>query len=608
MPGIVGIIGGGNPEEKVVQLHQMVKCMMHEPFYTSGTYENEQVGLWIGWVAHSGSFSDCMPAWNERKDICLVYSGEDFTDQTEIEHLRIRGHKFDSENASYLVHLYEEMGLKFMERLNGWFSGVLMDLREPSIVLFNDRFGLGRIYHHENSRGFYFSSEAKSLLKILPELRQLDLNSLAETFSYGCVLQNRTLFPKIALLPGGSMWVFTPDRNIRKESYFNHELWEKQQSLNGVDYYEKLKETFARVLPRYFRGKRRVAMSLTGGLDGRMIMAWANPPQGALPCFTFGGTYRDCTDVRIARKVARLCRQSHETIVVGPQFFTEFPNLAGRAVFISDGMMDVTGSVELYVNRIAKQIAPVRLTGNYGSEILRGSVAFRPSSLHTKLLEPEFVHLVQNASKTYNNECRGHKVSFIAFKQVPWHHYSRLSVELSQLTVRSPYLDNDLVAVAFQAPAHLVANKEISLHLITDGNPTLGKIGTDRGLLYRPFPVVTGLNHLYQEFTFKAEYAYDYGMPQWLARIDHVLAPLHLERLFLGRHKFYHFRGWYRDRLSQYLKDILLDTRTLNRAYLNGRQVEEIVNSHITGRQNYTSAIHRLLTAELIQRRLIEQH
>ena len=56
------------------------------------------------------------------------------------------------------------------------------------------------------------------------------------------------------------------------------------------------------------------------------------------------------------------------------------------------------------------------------------------------------------------------------------------------------------------------------------------------------------------DLTVKAEYAYDYGMPQWVARIDHVLAPLHLERLFLGRHKFYHFRVWYRDTLSAYFR------------------------------------------------------
>ena len=82
----------------------------------------------------------------------------------------------------------------------------------------------------------------------------------------------------------------------------------------------------------------------------------------------------------------------------------------------------------------------------------------------------------------------------------------------------------------------------------------LGKIGTDRGIAFRSIPGVNRALHWYQEFTFKAEYAYDYGMPQWLARLDHIFAPLQLEKLFLGRHKVAHFRVWYRDELSRDLK------------------------------------------------------
>jgi asparagine synthase (glutamine-hydrolysing) len=607
MPGIVGIIGISHPGENASALNQMVKCMMYEPFYTSGTYVNEALGLWVGWIAHEGSFSDCMPIWNETKDICLIFSGEDFMDPTEVESLKGKGHKCDSQNATYLVHLYEEMGLKFVEKLNGWFSGVLVDLRQRSIVLFNDRYGLGRIYYHENEDGFYFSSEAKSLLKVLPELRELDTQGLAETFSCGCVLRNRTLFPKVALPPGGSMWMFNGTHNIRKGSYFTRKVWENQPLLSGADYYGKLKETFARIVLRYLPGARKVAMSLTGGLDGRMIMAWINPTPGGLPCYTFGGPYRDCADVKIARKIARLCGQSHETIMVGSQFLDEFPSLAEKAVFVSDGTMDVTGSVELYVNRIARQIAPVRLTGNYGSEILRGSVMFRPGFLDEKLLEPEFAQLVRDASATYSRERRGHPVSFIAFKQVPWYHYSRLAVEQSQLTLRSPYLDNDLVSLMYQAPPELILSKEPSLRLIAEGNADLARIPTDRGILYRPSPLIGKIQRAYQEFTVKSEYAYDYGMPQWLAEIDHVLEALHLERLFLGRHKFYHFRVWYRDKLSQYVKDVLLDPRTRNRPYLDGRCLEKVVNSHINGHRNYTSEIHRILTTELLQRQLVEQ-
>jgi asparagine synthase (glutamine-hydrolysing) len=606
MPGIVGIIGTGPMEENNARLRCMIDPMMHEPFYTSGTYINESLKLCIGWVCHPDSFADCMPVWNETKDVCLIFSGEDFSEQAEIERLRAKGHACDSKNASYLVHLYEEFGTLFLEKLNGWFSGVLIDLRESKIVLFNDRYGLQRIYYHEHAAGFYFSSEAKSLLKALPELRQLDFSSLGETFSCGCALENRTLFAKVALLPGGSMWTFTGKHNIRKDCYFNPEQWERQEVLSGGEYYERLKETFARILPKYFQGTRQVAMSLTGGLDGRMMMAWAGFPPGTLPCYTFNGTYRDCSDVKIARRVARLCRQFHETIVVDAQFFAEFPDLAAKTVYVSDGTMDVIGSVELYVNRIARGIAPIRLTGNYGSEIVRGNVAFRPGSFENKLLAPEFSQLVQTAATTYSRVRQGHPVSFIAFKQVPWHHYSRFSVEQSQLTLRSPYLDNDLVALIYQAPPNSVLSQIPALRLVADGNMRLTHIPTDRGLLYRPTPVISKCRHLYQEFTAKAEYAYDYGMPQWLAGIDHMLAPLHPERLFLGRHKFCHFRVWYRDSLSRYLKDILLDSRTLSRPYLNARFLTEMVNSHIEGKRNYTPEIHRVLTAELLQRQLIE--
>ena len=110
----------------------------------------------------------------------------------------------------------------------------------------------------------------------------------------------------------------------------------------------------------------------------------------------------------------------------------------------------------------------------------------------------------------------------------------------------------------------------------------------------------------YQEFTFKAEYAYDYGMPQWLARLDHAFSPLKLERLFLGRHKVYHYRIWYRDGLATYVKEMLLDSRTLSRPYLERKGLEAIVSGHLEGNCNYTTEIHRLLSLELLHRLFLD--
>jgi len=96
------------------------------------------------------------------------------------------------------------------------------------------------------------------------------------------------------------------------------------------------------------------------------------------------------------------------------------------------------------------------------------------------------------------------------------------------------------------------------------------------------------------------------GMPQWLARIDHVLSPMHLERLFLGRHKVFHFRTWYRDALAGYVREMLLDSRSLSRPYIERRALVEVVQRHLKGDRNYTTEIHRLLTLEILHRYFID--
>jgi asparagine synthase (glutamine-hydrolysing) len=581
--------------------------MKHEPFYVDGTYVNKELGLWSGWVCHDGEFGDCLPIWNEEKDICLLFSGEDFADQADIDALRTRGHEFGSNNASYLVHLYEEAGYEFLEKLNGWFSGVLLDLREKKLVLFNDRFGVNRIYYHEDSRGFYFSSEAKSLLKILPSTRQLDIRSLGEVLSCEAVLQNRSIFSGISLLPPGSAWVFSRGEPAKRKTYFKQEAWESQPQLNESHFYEKLKETWTRVLPKYFSGKQPIGLSLTGGVDSRMILAWAPRAAGTLPCYTWGGKYRDCADVKLARRTAKLCRQPHNTIPVDDEFLSEFPALAERSIYISDGTMDVSGAVDLYVQQLARHIAPVRVSGVCGGEILRRLVMFKPNSLQQGLFDPELERSFLEAAATYDGELQGHRLSFTSFKQAPWYMASKFTVERSQVTYRTPYFDNDLVALAYQTPAVLL-NNEPALRLIADGNPALGKIATDRGLAFRSIPGVSRAQHWYQEFTFKAEYAYDYGMPQWLARLDHIFAPLHLEKLFLGRHKVAHFRVWYRDELSRWLRELLLDSDARSRPYLRANSLEAMLKAHINGHRNYAFEIHKILTVELIQRTLIESH
>ena len=195
-----------------------------------------------------------------------------------------------------------------------------------------------------------------------------------------------------------------------------------------------------------------------------------------------------------------------------------------------------------------------------------------------------------------------HPLTFAVFRQAPWHHYGLLALEQTQLSLRSPFLDNDFVQTVFRAPDSAWMNNGVCLRLIAEGDGSLLQIRTDRGHAGNSGRLRAEIYRGLLEFTFKAEYAYDHGMPQWMARIDHLLSPFHPERLFLGRHKFYHFRVWYRDALDKYVREMLLDPRTLSRPYLERRGIEAIVRGHLKGNRNYTAAIHKVLTLELVQR------
>ncbi len=611
MPGIVGIMTRMPRVWAEPQLLAMVQSLRHQPSYEIGTWVDEQLGVYIGWAARKNSFSDGMPLCNERRDVVLVFSGEEYPEPDTALRLEQQGHTLQPGGPSYLVHLSED-DPQFPAGLNGRFHGLLVDRRRSLATLFNDRYGMHRIYYHEAKDAFYFAGEAKAILAVRPETRSADPRGLGEFVACGCVLENRTLFKGIQVLPQGSAWGFEEGKLSRRHAYFQPSEWENQAPLDPESYYQELKQIFSRKLRRYFNGRERIGISLTGGLDTRMIMAWCNAAPKSLPSYTFGGPLRDCQDVIIARKVAKICRQPHQVIPLGDEFLSRFPHYAERTVYLSDGCAAVNRAADLYANEIAAQIAPIRMTGNYGSEILRRLRAFKPVAPAPGIFQAEFMSQVDLATQTYAKQLEGHAVSFTAFRQAPWYQYGLLALEETQLTLRSPFLDNDLVRTAFRGPNSAMPKSDIfednddCARLIGEGNNALQRLRTDRGLGGAMGSWSSRISRILLEFTFRAEYAYDYGMPQWLARIDHVLSPLHLERLFLGRHKFCHYRMWYRQQLSRYVREMLLDSRTLARPYLQRKHVEAIVKTHLNGEANYTTDIHRLLTLELQHRLFID--
>lgn len=596
MPGIVGIIGKGSRGKHESDLKLMIDCMMHEPFYKKGSYINAGMGVYVGWTCHPDSFADCMPAMNERKDVVLVFSGEHFTDRSE-------GKEF---KASALLQGYEDKGEAFLKQLNGWFCGVLVDLRRSRVILFNDRYGMHRVYYHEGKEEFLFGSEAKSLLKVRPELRQLDMQGLGEMISCNCVLEGRTLFPGISLLPGGATWTWENKSGLNKYAYFNPSDWENLPHLGEETFFARLNETVRKVIPRYFREKGRVGMSLTGGLDSRMMMACLNPSPGELPCYTFGGE-KDMLDISIARKVADVCGQTHTVLRLDSLFFSEFPSLAEKTIYVTDGSLDVSSTHDMYFNKLARKITPIRVTGKFGSEVIRDHTMFNAGLYHGGLFHPDLQSYVAKAVETLDRVKEGHKLSVAVFKDFPWREYNKIAIEQSQSIFRSPYMDNDLVELMYRAPVGIRSSNQPQRRIIRECNPRLSAIISDRGYSEQTNPLVSKFLELYYYALFKADYTYVYALPHWLTQLDTICMAINGGKPLVGKsQKFEYYRIWYRQELSGYVKEVLMDPKTATRPYFDKKFLDMMVHTHTKGTRNHMSEITKAMSLELTHRLLID--
>jgi asparagine synthase (glutamine-hydrolysing) len=599
MPGLVGIISKQQPENCERIVRTMLASMQYEEFYKSGLYSNADMSAYVGWTSHPNSFCDCLPVTNQTKDMILFFAGEVFEDQHQRTAGEIEG---GANNAKRLSRLYEKDGKKFFEKLNGWFCGLLLDIRRGKAFLFNDRYGMHRVFVHEGKEGLYFASEAKALLSVLPEARQFDLKGLGEFLTCGCTLGSHSLYKGLSVLPIGALWISENGEVTKRGSYFNLSQWDGQQRLDDKECLLYMVDLFGRLVKRYSEGPLSVGISLTGGLDSRMVVACLDKISGEFPCYTFGSMYRDTYDVKLAREVAKACDQPHNVLVLGEEFLRKFPHYFEKAVYISDGYLGLSGAAELYVNSLARCISPVRLTGDFGGEVLRNVRAFKCEIPMNGFISRKLHPFLFEAKKTFQVMETADAVTFTLFHQAQSQGYGRLAVIRSQVVHRTPFMDNELIRLIYQAQSNFFKSDKLSPSVISRYKPNLLKIPTDRGLLGNGSRIGSLAQRFHHEALFKAEYWSSYGMPAWLAAISRYGLGEFLEANFLGRHKFQHFRLWTEKCFAEYIADVLLQGGTGLEEFFNWHQVERMVHDHLAGRQNYTNEIDRLLTLALAHR------
>jgi asparagine synthase (glutamine-hydrolysing) len=561
----------------------MVRAIVRNPDDRVHTHEQGALGLTAAWTSRGAEAGRHSIRCDEGKDVWIVVGELAEGDWCED---------------------YDKRGMAAVTDLNGWFVGLAVDRRGQRCHLFNDRFGMSRLFIHERADGTYFATTAAALLAAFPETRAFDERGVAEYLVADCTLGSSSIFKGITVLPAGSLWSWDQGR-VDRRTYFNRGEWEQQSRLTTDSFSEELRALFPAVVQRW-QPARRVAVSLTAGLDSRMLMSCLNDAPTAYPCYTFGSMYRDTFDVKVARRVASACHQPHTTVVLGDEFLREFPSYLEQAVIRSSGYLGMSGAAELFLNRQARAISPIRLTGNYGGELLRGARAFR-ARLPDWVIGSTGQPAMREALQVFDQGAADHPVSFALFCQAPHQGFGRRAIESSELSTRSPFLDNELARLAYRAPLGRQAGTMACVSVIRQHKPGLLAIPTDRGLLGQGGALRRSGRRAYRELLFKAEYFAGHGMPHPMAAALSLLPGRSPEQRLLGYHKFQHFRQWLRSELKTYVRDVLAEPVPQAEVFADRERLSLLLDRHEEGRGNYFAAIDKALTLKITAMKLFRE-
>jgi asparagine synthase (glutamine-hydrolysing) len=351
MPGIVGVFSNTANRDDI--FNRMVKSLMHERYYKIDKFSQDNFSC--GRV-HFGIFNpELQPIFNKEKSLCIFMDGKIYGYEKTKRDLEKKGYQFKTKSdAEFCLYLFEEKGEGFVKELNGDFFICICDLKNKSLYLFNDRFGLRPHYYTLKKGKLLFAPEAKAILQDKSFKKEINPIGIADFFSFGYMLNEETLFRNIKLLPPASIFLYTRGK-LKKTRYWDFE-YTPDYSIKPKEFADRLVLEFKKAVQIRTREKLKYGVSLSGGLDSRAVLAAIK--KNNVIAYTFGDINSD--EVKIAKKVAEKNGNKIVTLGIDPKQILEYST---KLVYLIEAMDYIGVSYITFIHSKLKGRLDVSLEG-----------------------------------------------------------------------------------------------------------------------------------------------------------------------------------------------------------------------------------------------------
>lgn len=325
------------------------------------------------------------PMANADQSVFLAFNGEIYNAFDYSASLAAAGYRFRSRtDTEVILYLYERHGFAGMlERLNGMFTIVIVDLKRREVNIARDHLGIKPFYWAQQGQSLLFASEVKSFLPFPGFRAEVDLDNLDEYLAFRYCAGERFLLKGVRQLRPGH-WLRATPEGISVRRYWEVPDHPDKASLTERQAIEKLDHLLRRSVKSQLQSDVKVGCQLSGGIDSSLVSVMARADMGA-NLETFSIVFNDpaYSEDRWISQAANAAQADNNRFMFTPEyFFKSFES----ATWHLDKPLNHPNSLGIYL--LAEKSRPsvtVLLSGEGADELMGGYPRFYYAMLQPRI-------------------------------------------------------------------------------------------------------------------------------------------------------------------------------------------------------------------------------
>jgi len=496
-----------------------------------------------------------------------------------------------NDNELLLNIYFKTKSFDFLKDVDGYYAAVIYDKVQNTVYLITDRYGFKPLYWGRINGSFSWSSELKGFLGHEDIKIKIDAVAVEQFFNVGYLLENRTWFEGIELMPPAAILEFNIMESEAKITHYWSwsEIKPLKEAIDEKEISFELGRLFKQAVRKRMQINERIGITLSGGLDSRAILAAASNAHKPLHTFTFG--LDGCDDMVIAKKAAAIKGAVHHDLHINSNnWLTQ--RIGG--VWKTDGLQNLMHMHGVEFSHDYRSHIDINLNGFAGDLVLGVSYLTR-NHFDRKIDSNAVTRMMKSKSRIHN-----FADWYLIDKTDPYFINNRVRrftnnglIHMSKsIEQRMPFFSNRLIEYVYSLPDILRYKSRIYRKLLLSEFPeyfiSIPWQKTGCPITY-PYALVRVINY----------------RNLWLERLKRKTGRISIK--YTDLHNYTDYAKWLRQEPAKsFFKSVLFSKSAIYPEYIDQRIVRNQMKDHLEEKSNYHEELCLVLTFELWLQQVFE--